>query len=205
MSTLSREQLAEDNAGLITLLRQREEEIADLKSAVEVIQSSRDILLNTFTIWTVEYQQGKMALREVPDLRDRLRQREEELDLAERSLRNNGYRKTCDIAACNCGDQWHHGGHANERLREIDDALPYMNGKTILQRVEGVVEQLAASKARCKQVEEALKALLCNIDLVVYRDRANLRLGEAVPAYQHAQRLFTPTDRVIEELEKGKP
>ena len=62
-----------------------------------------------------------------------------ELDIAERSLRNNGYRKQCDIAACNCGPQWHHGGHANDRLREIADALPYHNGGTLLSRIIEIV------------------------------------------------------------------
>lgn len=57
------------------------------------------------------------------------------LEIAERALRYQGYRKSCDIAACNCGDQWQHGGHANERLREISDALPYADGMTVLQRV----------------------------------------------------------------------
>jgi len=59
-----------------------------------------------------------------------------ERDAAEDALRRHGYRKSCDIPACNCGDQWNHGGHAAERLREISDALPYENGKTLLQRVQ---------------------------------------------------------------------
>lgn len=67
-------------ADVDALLQQREEEITDLKSAVEVIQSSRDILLNTFTLWTVEYQHGKMALREVPDLRIQLAAVTQELE-----------------------------------------------------------------------------------------------------------------------------
>jgi hypothetical protein len=60
---------------------------------------------------------------------------ERQLATAEGALRSKGYRKSCDIPACNCGDQWNHGGHAEERLREIGDALPYENGKTILGRV----------------------------------------------------------------------
>lgn len=88
-----------------------------------------------------------------------LRQREEALEVAEIALLRNGYRKECSIAACNCGAQWGHGGHANERLREIDDALPYENGKTIIKRVEEVVTQLAASTARCAELEDWIRFL----------------------------------------------
>jgi hypothetical protein len=58
----------------------------------------------------------------------------EERDIAERALQSKGYRKECDIPACNCGPQWSHGGRAEERLREISDALPYQNGVTLLGR-----------------------------------------------------------------------
>lgn len=61
---------------------------------------------------------------------------QEDLETAERALRSNGYRKDCDIPACNCGPRWNHGGYADQRLREISDALHYANGATILQRVE---------------------------------------------------------------------
>lgn len=73
-----------------------------------------------------------------------------DLKTAERALRSEGYRKSCDIAACNCGDQWHHGGYANERLREISEALaePWENGKTILQRVEALQRDLAAVREK---------------------------------------------------------
>jgi len=46
--------------------------LADAQSAIEVIQSSRDILLNTFCQWQVEYQDGKMAKRQVPELQAKL-------------------------------------------------------------------------------------------------------------------------------------
>lgn len=70
------------------------------------------------------------------------REVENSLDSAEDSLRRKGYRKSCDILACNCGDQWNHGGLADERLREIRDALPYVTGKTILARVEDIVAEV---------------------------------------------------------------
>lgn len=52
-----------------------------LRDAIEVLQSSRGILLNTFTLWAAEYQQGKMAVRELPVLHaevTRLKERLEE-------------------------------------------------------------------------------------------------------------------------------
>lgn len=66
---------------------------------------------------------------------------ETDLAAAEDALRRHGYRKSCDIAACNCGDQWNHGGHARERLHEISEALPWANGPTILQRVKDLVQE----------------------------------------------------------------
>jgi hypothetical protein len=71
----------------------------------------------------------------ITDLQEAL----ERLQTAESALRGHGYRRSCDIPACNCGDQWNHGGHAAERLREIDEALPYYDGATILQRLQRVL------------------------------------------------------------------
>ena len=74
--------------------------------------------------------------------RDRLKN---ELHIAEFALVSKGYRKSCDIPACNCGDQWNHGGHAMERLLEISDVLTEndvrRNGKTILQDVICVIRE----------------------------------------------------------------
>lgn len=83
--------------------------------------------------------------------RDALAQRLAEMEWAknnaESALYRHGYKQSCDIPACNCGDQWNHGGHAAERLREISDALPFENGKTILQRVQ----QLQSENARLRE------------------------------------------------------
>ncbi len=68
----------------------------------------------------------------IADLRERL-------DIAERALIGHGDRQSCTaFAACNCGDQWNHGGLARERLGEIDDATRdyYQNGETLLARAE---------------------------------------------------------------------
>lgn len=73
--------------------------------------------------------------------------RRSRLALAESALLRAGYRRSCDIPACNCGDQWVHGGHANERLRELAELLDAFEfesrGGTILQRVERLLERLA--------------------------------------------------------------
>jgi hypothetical protein len=56
---------------------------------------------------------------------------------AEDFLRRRGF-NPCDIAACNCG-LWH-GGHANERLNEIQNALEdhgySTEGRTILDTLQ---------------------------------------------------------------------
>ena len=73
------------------------------------------------------------SLRQCADEIDALK---EKLDTAESALLRKGYQKSCDIPACNCGDQWHHGGHAEARLREFREAFDQegidRNGKTLL-------------------------------------------------------------------------
>ena len=78
----AREAIKHHDAAQRAQLRQREEEVAELTGAVEVIQSSRDILLNTFCLWAKDYQEGKMALREVADLRAQLAARTQQRDAA---------------------------------------------------------------------------------------------------------------------------
>lgn len=51
-------------------------------------------------------------------------------------IESRGYRR-CDIPACNCGS-WH-GGHAQQRLQEINDALGNPNGVTTLKAVQQLV------------------------------------------------------------------
>lgn len=59
-------------------------------------------------------------------------------------IESRGYRR-CDVPACNCGS-WH-GGHAENRLGELHDALEQagidMNGRTLLK----VVTELAKAHA----------------------------------------------------------
>lgn len=86
----------------------------------------------------------------------------DERDKAESALLRHGYRKTCDIPACNCGDQWTHGGHAAERLREfryeLDRDRPSYknNGKTILQ----CFRECIASDNEKDVLEKRLRAIV---------------------------------------------
>jgi hypothetical protein len=74
-----------------------------------------------------------------------------QLETAEHALRSKGYRKSCDIPACNCGDQWTHGGHAAERLSELSSELhgsPVdMGGKTLLAGLTELIERLEKAEA----------------------------------------------------------
>lgn len=80
------------------------------------------------------------------------------VERAEYRLEADGYRERCDIPACNCGDQWAHGGYAHQRLREISDALEGRdNGATILAAVEQLMrderalrDALADMLAQCR-------------------------------------------------------
>ena len=85
----------------------------------------------------------------------------ERLDTAEHALLAHGYRKSCGIPACNCGDQWNHGGHAMERLSGIEAATAdyYRNGELLLTRAERIVaiadghaEFVQAVRARAMQI-----------------------------------------------------
>jgi hypothetical protein len=106
-------------------------ELADLQAQL----ADRDAMI---------LQMGKQAARLAKDgiaAKAQLRQVEGERDRAEGALIRAGFRKDCDIAACNCGPQWGHGGHASQRLREIADALPYQNGGVLLERIESLVRE----------------------------------------------------------------
>jgi hypothetical protein len=75
------------------------------------------------------------------DIIDELRAENER---ALRFISMEGYRR-CDIPACNC-PYWH-GGNASQRLRELDDALPYENGSTILKRTQKLVAENESLRA----------------------------------------------------------
>jgi len=83
-----------------------------------------------------------------------------ELAAAEYALRSRGYRKSCEISACNCGDQWSHGGNAEARLRELSSELhgsPVdMNGKTLLAGLSELVERAEKAEAEVERLRAEL-------------------------------------------------
>ncbi len=149
------------------LLRQREEEIAQLRGAVTVMQSSRDILLNTFTLWAVEYQKGKMALRELPDLRAQLKQREEEMERlkSERdaSWPNPYWKEQAEHFTARCAEQGTSIADLRAQLAATQQHLEQQQTATY-QAVErdheakrqmksDLSQQLTTSTARVKELE----------------------------------------------------
>jgi len=73
-------------------------------------------------------------------------------------LSRKGYRESCDIPACNCGNQWVHGGHAETRLSEIYEELyPLTNGKIALDAIKELRDALATAEQKQKVLIEILK------------------------------------------------
>ena len=89
----------------------------------------------------------------------------ERAERAEAALLRKGYRMSCDIPACNCGDQWTHGGHAEMRLTEIREALEQAgarrNGETLL----ADVVHIAARAERATTIEAELAALRADAEI----------------------------------------
>lgn len=105
-----------------------------------------------------------------------LKQAESERENAVDALHRKGYRKTCDIPACNCGDQWSHGGHADQRLMEIRYLLESeleveeWNGISIKDAIKNVIESRARLTERVKELggrveraEEVIRLLMLNL------------------------------------------
>lgn len=108
-------------------------------------------LCETYMAWTDYW-----ALRERSRKIERdLAAARAEVENAERALLRHGYRKSCDIPACNCGDQWSHGGHASTRLRELSDALEPANGETLLQRATSLRQRNEELTGLLRWIDEA--------------------------------------------------
>lgn len=86
--------------------------------------------------------------------REELQQRLDEMDSF---LTRRGYRR-CDIPACNCG-LWH-GGHAEDRLHEIYEALGGCNGTTPVPEIE----RLLADSERAERYRKAIEFHLNECD-----------------------------------------
>lgn len=101
---------------------------------------------------------------------------------AEDALLRHGYRKSCDIPACNCGDRWNHGGHAADRLHEISAALDEhvgVNEGTVLTRVNKLASALAAARGELEALRRAYTVALtdCPPVPVFYDDTSRAWAG----------------------------
>ena len=100
------------------------------------------------------------ALRALlPEQNDLLADEKERRDVAERALEQKGCWKTCMIPACNCGDQWAHGGHADERLSELSYMLeqnaPDPNGKTLREELASLITERDAACEELRALKRA--------------------------------------------------
>ncbi len=98
------------------------------------------------------HQRANLLADERATLLTQVRRAEAERDEAERALRSKGYRKSCDIPVCNCGDQWAHGGHAERRLHEFEDARLEAEAER-----DALQAQLAAAVAEGTALRQALE------------------------------------------------
>lgn len=106
-----------------------------------------------------EVRESLIAIRiQRNELRSQLTAANERAEKAERILARKGYRKSCDIAACNCGDNWSHGGHAEERLHEIADEV-WENGKTALQSVKDLKAMLESAETSLAAAQKEIEGL----------------------------------------------
>ena len=88
--------------------------------------------------------------------------RETERDRLKDILQRKGYRESCDIPVCNCGDQWTHGGDAETRLSEIYDELyPLTNGKVALDAIKQLKAERDDAVVRGLEIARNLCAFTC--------------------------------------------
>jgi hypothetical protein len=68
--------------------------------------------------------------------------------------------------ACNCGDRWAHGGHADLRLRELSDALgDRRQGLTLLGAVEVLIAERDALATKVAGLETRERALVEQVEI----------------------------------------
>ena len=134
LTTLGMEEEGDPVAEIIRLIA----EIAAKNVVIEVLESARQV------------QESALAnLRN--DLRECATIRDAEIAAAQEFIADRGYRR-CDIPACNC-TRWH-GGHMEERFREIAEAV-YVNGQTTLQSVLALQAEIAAKDAAIREYFDA--------------------------------------------------
>ena len=123
---------------------------------------------------------------EMRSLRSEVERLGRENDRLTHWIASEGY-VTCDIPACNC--PWFHGGHASNRLMEVNRELGDLTqGKTILHavtdlmtRAESLATELAAAKATIENYKHSNQTLVeagrsLGLDLAAAREA----LGRAV-------------------------
>jgi hypothetical protein len=124
----ARQEFAEWLDASRTALDTHAEVVAELDAARESLKRlSEDVMRCIDASWKPHHGRdygahlGNILAEFVGDLSAERHAARESRDVAERALRMHGYRKSCDIPACNCGDQWIHGGTSERRLREVLD------------------------------------------------------------------------------------
>ena len=114
----------------------------------------------------VHNQQLADTMAEVGRLAAALAQGQKERDEVRDFLERQGYRR-CDIPACNC--PFWHGGHAMDRLREIEEVLrdaDSMGGTiragviALRERAELAESRLSALTQRAEGLESAMKEIV---------------------------------------------
>ena len=102
------------------------------------------------------------AERCVSALRARVAELEADRRTMRHALERHGYRESCDIPACNCGDQWHHGGHAADRLREVCEVLGFnrLNGRIVKEAVERLVARDESAEAEIARLKSYINSLV---------------------------------------------
>ena len=89
----------------------------------------------------------------------------EEIEKMRAVLYRKGYRECCSIPACNCGNQWAHGGHAETRLSEIYDTLGELTqGATALQAITYLKTENEKMRAIVRSIKAQAKVLVDTLD-----------------------------------------
>ncbi len=99
-------------------------------------------------------------------------------------LQRKGYQENCDIAACNCGNQWNHGGHASNRLHEIAD-LVRTNGETLLGSIERIIAERDAALALVEEFRKSPADALSEYRARVLEEAANACIQDGIDENCH--------------------
>lgn len=122
---------------VVNLNTQERKAVADKLRRLD--RERQTLIINERNCWERRQEAGQRAA-----------EAEQRAECAESALLRRGYRKSCDTPACNCGDQWNHGGHAEQRLAEFGDELRVAgietNGVTLLNALRSLIAALAEAR-----------------------------------------------------------